>query len=91
MSNEQREAHPLSVIAAEVVRNMQDKPGTWDFEQAFRPYVELIKLQTREDENRITLNAESAQTGKLLYLFNRGLELKKAIYELKERNPRLME
>ena len=75
----EEKAHLLSVIAAEVVRNMADKPGTWDFEKAFRPHLAMLDLKARSTENELSQSSAAAHEGKELYLFKRGMELRAAI------------
>lgn len=81
-------AHPLAIIAAELVReSYEHRPGTWDFHKAFKDYLELWEWNIRSSENEISQSAKSADYGKQLFLFHRGLEIQQRREDAKKKLP----
>jgi hypothetical protein len=74
----------ISIVAAEVVKSMADRPGTWDFEKVFRPYVRLIQLRARADLVSELAGTKAASDARILYLFRLGVELRDEIHSLEE-------
>ena len=74
-----RAAHSLSIVAAKVVRDSQLKPGIWDFEKAFAPYIELMDLVAKATEISLAASSAAAAEARMLYLLNRRLELENRI------------
>jgi hypothetical protein len=74
--------HILSTVAANIVSHMQDRPGTWDFQKAFKPYIRLMDLQSRLDENQLSATSAAANEARLLYLMKRASDLNEQIQAL---------
>jgi hypothetical protein len=76
-------AGQMAVSAARLVARMSDAPGAWDFLEEFEPLQRLFDLQARAQENALTQTSASAEEGRRLYLYKRGVELANAIREAK--------
>jgi len=78
--------HPLSVLAAAIVRRKgDDKAGTWDFQEAFKPYILLLDMQARSAEIENLLGTDALQEGRRLYLIKRAFELREATAAVQKR------
>lgn len=77
-------AGQYATAAARLVSRMSDAPGAWDFLEEFKPLALLFDLQSRAEENKLSQNAASAEEGKRLYLYHRGVELSNAIKAAKD-------
>jgi len=77
-------AGQMASVAAKVTRDLGGRlPGLWDFYQAFIPYMELVCLEERRNENKLSQSTTAAEHGKLLFLFKRGTELEDEIQAAK--------
>ncbi len=77
-----KKPHILSTVAADIVSHMEYRPGTWDFEIAFAPYIKLMDLRSREAENQLSVSSAAENEARVLYLMKRAREINEMISQV---------